>query len=62
MSTENHRTLSIPAVGMTDSLTARATSFVRHLARVMSDASGIAGVLLLHCTRGGQKRLPIRRL
>ena len=57
MSTENHRTFSIPAVGMTDSFRAHATLFVRHMARVMSDASGVAGVLMLHCTRVRQKRL-----
>jgi len=44
---------------MTDSFRARTTSFVHHMARVMSDASGVAGVLMLLCTRGGQKRLVV---
>ena len=59
MSTEIHKTFVELPDAMTDSFAGHATSFVRHMARVMSDASWIAAVLSLLCTRGGQKRLMV---
>jgi len=50
MSTETHRTFARLAVVMTDVLAVRVTPCVRHMARVISDASGGAVVLSRLCT------------